>query len=292
MKENRDSAIPIDNLSTVSLETLSGHAVSRLGLASQYLKEVDCVQAAFEAGINYFFSYDLSSDRLSGELKPLLTTQRDAIFIATGSESRHPDTLQQYLDQVRRSLYVSERESLHTDVIDAFFAEYLSQEDNPHEVEAMLSQLQRWKAEGCIRYVGASTHNREIALQLIEQGGWDVLMLRYNMAHRKAEEEVLPAAQAAGLPVIAFTCTRWGSLLKRHPQWHEPAPTAADCYRYALHHPAVQVALTAPATYSQLQENLTALKAPSLAIAEIERWQTYGDSVYGSGQDAFETQWL
>lgn len=76
MKENRDSAIPIDNLSTVSLETLSGHAVSRLGLASQYLKEVDCVQAAFEAGINYFFSYDLSSDRLSGELKPLLRDSR------------------------------------------------------------------------------------------------------------------------------------------------------------------------------------------------------------------------
>lgn len=97
-------------------------------------------------------------------------------------------------------------------------------------------------------------------------------MLRYNMAHRKAESQVLPAAQSAGLPVIAFTCTRWGNLLKGHPQWHEPTPTATDCYRYALHHPAVQVALTAPATLSQLQSNLSVLNAPSLANAEIEHW--------------------
>ncbi|MBV8887366.1 MAG: aldo/keto reductase [Chroococcidiopsidaceae cyanobacterium CP_BM_RX_35] len=213
----------------------------------------------------------MSSDQLSGGLKPLLTNQRDAIFIATGSESRHPDTLQHYLDQVRSSLDI--------DGIDAFFAEYLSPQENPDEVETMLFQLQQWKTEGWMRYVGASTHNREIALQLIEQGGWDVLMLRYNMAHRKAEEDVLPVAQAKGIPVVAFTCTRWGSLLKGHPQWHEPAPTAAECYRYALHHPAVQVALTAPATLRQLQDNLFALNAPPLEIAEVEHWQTYGDLV-------------
>ena len=113
-----------------------------------------------------------------------------------------------------------------------------------------------------------------------------------HIAHRKAEEQVLPAAHAVGLPVVAFTCTRWGSLLKGHPQWPTVAPTAVDCYRYALAHPAVQVALTAPATLSQLQKNLSTLNAPPLAKTEIKHWQVYGDLVYGSGQDAFETQWL
>lgn len=185
-------------------------------------------------------------------------------MIATGSESRHPDKLQHDLNQVRRSL--------GTDIIDAFFIEYLSPQDSANEVEAVQTGLQRWKTEGWIRYVGASTHSRGTALELIDQGGWDVLMLRYNMAHRKAEEQVLPAAQIAGLPVIAFTCTCWGSLLNGHPQWHEPTPTATDCYRYALDHPAVQVALTAPATLSQLQSNLSVLNAPPLVIAEIEHW--------------------
>ncbi|MGG6265591.1 hypothetical protein ACQ4M3_06245 [Leptolyngbya sp. AN03gr2] len=98
--------------------------------------------------------------------------------------------------------------------------------------------------------------------------------------------------QTAGLPVIAFTCTRWSTLLKGHPQWQHPTPTAAECYRYVLQHPAVHLALTAPATSSQLQENLTTLTAPTMTIEEVEHWQTYGDLIYGSGQDAFETQWI
>ncbi len=284
MVDSSDSAFPLTERSAQTLTTLSGNKIKRLGLASQYLKETDCVQTAFAAGINCIFSYNLSADPLLNGLEPLLARQREAILIATGSESRDPKVLQRYLDQVRSRL--------NTDVIDGFFAEYLSPQDSSSDVEAVLSKFHQWKTEGQIRYVGASVHNRDSALGLIDQGGWDVLMLRYNMAHRKVEEQVLPAAQAKGIPVIAFTCTRWGSLLKGHPQWHQPAPTAADCYRYALHHSAVQVALTAPTTVSQLQENLTALNAPPLTIAEIEHWQSYGDLIYGDGQDSFETQWL
>lgn len=284
MVDSSDNTFRLNNWLTQQLTTLSGSKVTRLGLASQYLEEADCVQTAFTAGINCFFSYNLSSDLLLNGLKPLVARQRESILIATGSESRDPKTLQRYFDQARSWL--------NTDVIDVFLAEYISPQDSPDDVEAVLLQLQRWKTEGQIRYVGASAHNRSSALSLIDYGKWDVLMLRYNMAHRKAEEQVLPAAQAKGIPVIAFTCTRWGSLLKGHPQWHKPAPTAADCYRYALHHPAVQVALTAPATLDQLQENLTVLNAPPLTIAEIKDWQAYGDFIYGNGQDAFETQWL
>lgn len=266
------------------LKTLSGTVVSRLGFASQYLEEIASVETAFNAGINYFFSYNLTRDRLVEGLKPLLAKERAAIFITTGSEARQPESLQQYFDQVRRLL--------NTDLIDAFFLEYLYPQDTPEEIEALYAQLQAWKAQGQLRYIGASTHNQDMALQLIEQGQWDVLMLRYNMAHRKAEAQVLPAAQARNLPVVAFTCTRWGTLLKGHPQWQNPAPTAADCYRYALYHPAVQVALSAPATHSQLKENLEVLDNTELAIAQIQHWQSYGDLVYDKGQDKFETQWI
>ena len=138
-------------LAAKSLKTLSGSKSSRLGFASQYLKDVDCVQAAFAAGINYFFSYNLPSDQLLDGLKPLLSDHRDTILIATGSESRDPNTLQRYLEQVRRSL--------NTNVIDAFFVEYLSPQDSINEIEVVQTVLQRWKIEGWIRYVGASTYD-------------------------------------------------------------------------------------------------------------------------------------
>lgn len=166
MASNQDRVIVMYDLPAKTLKTLSGSKSSRLGFASQYLKDVDCVQTAFAAGINYFFSYNLPSDQLLDGLKPLLSDHRDTILIATGSESRDPNTLQRYLEQVRRSL--------GTDIIDAFFIEYLSPQDSANQIETVLNVLQRWKTEGWIRYVGASTHNREIALELIEHGGWDV----------------------------------------------------------------------------------------------------------------------
>jgi aryl-alcohol dehydrogenase-like predicted oxidoreductase len=243
----------------------------------------DCIPAAFEAGINYFFSYSSPAKSLHSELKPLLHQNREALLLATGSESRDRQALRQFLDQMRQTLNI--------DWVDVFFAEYLSSADSPDDTAAVLAELHTWKTKGLIRYVGASTHNRAVALKLLEQRQCDVLMHRYNMAHRKAETDVLPAAQAANTPVIAFTCTRWGSLLENHPDWNEAPPTAADCYRYVLHNPAVTLALMAPKTRAQLAENLTVLDAPPLDAAKMQNWQHYGDLIYGNGQDNFETQW-
>jgi hypothetical protein len=42
----------------------------------------------------------------------------------------------------------------------------------------------------------------------------DLLMARYNMAHTQAERTLFPLAVARGVPVVAFTSTRWNSLQK------------------------------------------------------------------------------
>lgn len=266
------------------LTTLSGQPIAPLGLASQSLQSAQMVEMAWEAGVNYFFSYSLPSEVLQQGLKPLLARQRDQVCIAIGSESRQIHQLKETIDRTRQLLDL--------ETIDVFFAEYISPTDTDAEIAAMFVELQQWKTNGQIRYLGASTHNRSIAQTLIHQNQLDVLMLRYNMAHRKIEQDVLPLAQSVGLPIVAFTCTRWGTLLKGHPQWQSAPPTAADCYRYALHHPAVQIALTAPATPDQLQQNLSVLQTPDLTEADRQHWQTYGDLIYGNGQDAFETQWI
>ncbi|MFB2771048.1 hypothetical protein ACE1AT_17410 [Pelatocladus sp. BLCC-F211] len=77
-----------------------------------------------------------------------------------------------------------------------------------------------------------------------------------------------------------------------HPNWQYEPPTAADCYRYVLRNRAVHLALTAPKTRQQLEENLSVLHAPPLSSQEVAQWHSYGDLVYGTGQDAFDTQWV
>ena len=92
------------------------------------------------------------------------------------------------------------------------------------------------------------------------------------------------------MPVLAFTATRWGSLLGGHPQWSGTVPTAADCYRFVLEHPAVLATYTAPATVAELRENVTILEAGPRAARDAH-WEQYGALVYGDGKDSFETEW-
>lgn len=268
------------------ITTLLNQPVQPLGLAGNPNMEEGCVTAAYDAGINYYFFYNQSYPTLIKELKSVLRDNREAIVVATGSESRNIKTLNSYLDQVRRQLEVN--------AVDVFYAEYISPEDDMETLlgaGGVFDELHRWKAEGLIRYVGATSHNRPMAVELIESGCIDVLMHRYNMAHRGAEEQVLPAALNAGVPVVAFTCTRWGSLLTGHQDWDGLVPTAADCYQYVLHHPAVHIALTAPTTPAQLEENLSALKGTEQPSQSLPLWKAYGKLIYGDGTDAFETQW-
>lgn len=267
----------------MNLVTQQGDSSSILGLAAYPQTDAACVNAAFDLGINYFFFYNFNCESFLDGLKAILAVQREKILVASGSESRNLNSLRHYLEQVRQYLKI--------DMVDVFFSEYVSPRDDLNQVRAMLDEFRVWKEKGLIRYVGATTHNRSIALELIQSQACDILMHRYNMAHRKAEEDVFPAAMQVKIPIVAFTCTRWGSLLKGHPLWQHQPPTAADCYRYALHNQAVSLALSAPQSLQQLTENLSVLNAPSLVPTEITHWQKYGDLIYGTGQDSFETQW-
>ncbi|MGK7874671.1 MAG: aldo/keto reductase [Xenococcaceae cyanobacterium] len=267
----------------MELKTLQGQPASLLGLAGQPQMDSSCVPLAYEAGVNFFFFYNLSFKSLLTELRRLLAIGREQLMVATGSSHRSLRKLRQYRDEVRRYL--------NTDVVDVFLAEYVSPADEMAQVLCVLDELHGWKEQGLVRYVGGTVHSRPLALELIEGGQCEVLMHRYNMAHRGAEKKVFPAAWRARIPIIAFTCTRWGSLLKGHPDWPVEVPQAADCYRYALQHRVVHLALTAPKTRTQLKENLRVLSAPPLTPSEEVRWQQYGDLIYGNGQDAFETSW-
>ncbi len=269
------------------MKTLAGEPVRPLGLAGAPDSQSGFASIAFGAGVNFFFFYGLNVDGMVDGVKRLLRHRRDEVFVATGTESRDPSQMRDYLDAVRGTLDV--------DAIDLFFAEYVSPADDPDDVlgeGGAVDEIRKWKDEGRVRYVGATAHSRPLSLSLIESGRIQVLMHRYNMAHRKSEEEVLPAAIDAGVPVVAFTCTRWGSLLEGHAGWPGQVPRAADCYRFVLQHPAVALALTAPATENQLRRNLTVLSEPyQPAPEEMSAWKAYGDLVYGEGGDAFETRW-
>jgi aryl-alcohol dehydrogenase-like predicted oxidoreductase len=260
-----------------------------LGLAAGPDQDPKCIRWAFEHGINFFFFYGPGNRDFTAELALLIQRRANETIIATGSGARTRNGLR----AARRKI----ASSIGTDIIDLFFAEYVNPGDNPSAIfgsGGVLDELQTWKANGQIRYVGATAHDRKLASRLAEDSRVDVLMHRYNMAHRKAESEVFPAAIKSRTPVIAFTATRWGTLLSAPPEWCADPPTAVDCYRFCLAQEAVRLVLTAPKSLAELRENEAVLKRPPMEPHVYVHWSRFGDIIYRQGQGTsheFESQW-
>jgi aryl-alcohol dehydrogenase-like predicted oxidoreductase len=283
---NIGSMQPLNRSTKRRLTALDGTATSRLGLAAGPKQDRQCVRRAFAGGINYFFFYGPGHTSFIEELMALLRRQREQIIVATGSGSRRIEGLR----AARRKLTAL----LAIELIDIFFIEYVHPGDNLDGMfgtNGALDELRQWKEGGLIRFVGATAHDRSLARRLAGDPRVDVLMHRFNMAHRKAAREVFPAATRARTPIVAFTATRWGTLLEPHADWPGLPPTAPDCYRYCLAQPSVHVVLTAPRSLAELEQNLDVLDSPTMSKSKRDQWQRFGDWVYGTGKGAFETNW-
>ena len=132
------------------------------------------------------------------------------------------------------------------------------------------------------RYIGVSIHDRQFAGRLAAEGDLDVLMIRYNAAHRGAERDIFPHVTEHDLGIVSYTATRWRRLLRRPRGWPEHAfrPTAGQAYRFVLSNPYVHVCMTAPSNMRQLEENLAATGDGPLSSEEMERMQEFGDAVH------------
>jgi aryl-alcohol dehydrogenase-like predicted oxidoreductase len=268
------------------LTTLDGTPASCLGLAGGPKQIAQCVRRACDGGINYFFFYGPGNKSFIEELAALVRRKRKQIIVATGSGSRRLEGLRAARRKLTRLLGI--------EVIDVYFIEYVHPGDNPDLMfgkNGILDELSQWKANGWVRFVGATAHDRSLARRLAADLRVDVLMHRFNMAHRKAAREVFPAAAKTRTPIVAFTATRWGTLLEPRADWPDQPPTASDCYRYCLTQPAVHVVLTAPRSLAELEQNLKVLELPPMSRTELGKWERFGDLVYGAGKAAFESSW-
>lgn len=248
----------------------TGRRVFRLGLSGSYRPGEAALRAGIEAGMNYVFWYPWDG-QMTRVLRELLPARREQLVIATGAWNLGARW-------VRRSI---ERclSRLRTDYLDVFQLLWLRSgglTERPYEV------LLRACQQGKIRWIGVSTHARRYAAELVSQGSLDVLMMRYNAAHRGAEQDIFPHLAASNPGVVSYTATRWGYLLRRPKGWpeHERVPTAGDCYRFVLSHPKVHVCLTAPRTQAQLRENLAAIERGPLDQEELTFMRRFGDAVH------------
>ena len=251
----------------------TGWPVFRLGLSASYRPGREAIHAAMDRGVNYFFGYGFDSQML-GTLREVFKTRRAQLIVATGGyiwvlwRSNLRKSLERRLTQ------------LGTDYLDVFmFLGVLKPEQFPDSVR---EEMVRLKDEGKVRAIGISTHDRKLAGRLAAQGALDVLMIRYNAAHRGAEVDIFPHLAPHDPGLVSYTATRWSFLLRRTRGWpgDQPIPTPGQAYRFVLSNPHVDVVLTAPSNMRQLQQNLAALDDGPLSEDEMAFMRAFGDAVH------------
>ena len=134
-----------------------------------------------------------------------------------------------------------------------------------------------------MRYLAVSTHNRPLIARLAPDPQFDIFHVRYNAVHRGAEREVFPQLLVGNPPgLVSFTATSWRQLLdhKRIPPG-EKIPTAADCYRFVLTEPAVNICMTGPSDAAQFEQAVEALRRGPMAADELAWMRRVGDAIYG-----------
>lgn len=227
-----------------------------------------------------------------------LSNHRKNMFIASGGTDRSISSLNTRLDD---ALAHSGGEYLDAFVIE-YVCPYELTPDNQmgEELERAIEHVHAMKRSGKVRYVVASTHSHAVGSGLASAaiGGaaaFDALMLRYNMSHRNAAEAIsLPKARENGIPVLAFTTTRWNRLQSDPPFATEYCPNTADCIKFGLQNEQIEVVLHSARDENELDEALLPLFASAgqpnwLSKEENERWRAYGnDEGLWNEDDSFD----
>jgi len=253
----------------------------RLGLATRGTNRLtpDDVRLALDRGVN-FLNWCGNPDGLSETIADLGPRRRE-VMVCVQFEARTADDAKTELAGILRELRTN-----YVDVLTFYYVEEAAEWQQIIGPGGALEYCREARDRGAVRVLGVTSHQRPLAAEMARSGLLDLLMIRYNAAHRGAETDVFPVSDELRLPVVTYTGLRWGALLRGTPD--DPPrfvePRAPDWYRFVLQCPSVTVALMAPDDRAELEEDLTVLQAPGpLTLAEYERLAAHGRRVRRHG---------
>jgi len=257
----------------------TGVMVSRMGLASGYGVPPAAIEKAFhEYGINYLYiSPALNLGSMVQAIRSLAPGHRDELCIVLARP------LLWGLGGLRLESFVER----WLKKVDLEWIDLLFQDVRKPLSRKLTERVQRLRESGKVRFVGVSSHERPFLAGIAcgeVVAPHDYLQVRYNAVHTGAEQDIFPHLSQGDRPgIVIFTATCWRKLLepKLVPAGERPL-SAADCYRFVLSHPTVDVCITAPSTAAQTEDNLRALDAGPLDEEEMARIRRIGRHIYGS----------
>jgi aryl-alcohol dehydrogenase-like predicted oxidoreductase len=297
----------------------SGIQVTKMGLglwaaggdawgATEDRKVLDAIDAALDAGINFFDTSDVygagHSERLLGRA---MKGRRDQFIVATkigwrdfdgDAERSAYDTVDKLVAGVESNL-----RRLQTDYVDVIQS-HIDFRDPTMEV--FVEGFQKLQQEGKVRAYGVSTSDLDYLKAFNSDGGCATLQTDYSILNRTAEADIFPYCIEHNIGVIVRGPLAMGILTgKFDPEWAFPEddwrrrwqenpeerevflqdlekveqlrpladdPTMAQlALQFAMAHPAVTTAIPGAKNPRQLKDNVQAVLLPPLTDEELAR---------------------
>jgi aryl-alcohol dehydrogenase-like predicted oxidoreductase len=259
----------------------TGLAVSRMGLASGYGINATAVEKAFrEHGVNYFVWGNPRRKGMGEGLRTLARTDRDQLVIALQTYDHWGPFIQGGVEKGLRAL--------GTDHVEVLVLGWFNRPPKGRLLENAL----KLKEQGKVRFLAMSGHERKTfgAMAKDPKSPVDVYMIGYNAVHTGAETDIfphLPKDDQRRPGITIYTATCWRKLLKQNkmPPGEKPM-TAAECYRFVLSNPNVDLTLFAPNSEQQMLDGLKALDQGPLSEEEMAQARRIGKHIHGEGLKA------
>lgn len=244
----------------------TGLSVSPLCLGLVAKPEI--VSAAYRAGINFFF---LSADMHWPVYEPVREGLRELLRASPSARKRVVVAVVSYVTQPEfcwkpfEEVLEAVPELGHVDVAvigGSYPGDFL-----------IRHRQYRSNRPGRMRALGATFHDRTLAVTAVNQSLLDIAFVRYNSAHSGAELDVFPAIHSARTcKLFNFKSTggyvppeRLAELELPQANWR---PTPTDHYRFALRMPQLDGILCAFGDVAQVAALGRALKQPRLSEPE------------------------
>jgi aryl-alcohol dehydrogenase-like predicted oxidoreductase len=269
----RNVGVIVNDFSETTTLGVSGLEVRRMGIGADSGVPAHALEWAFERGINFFYWGSRRRPGMRQAIRTLAATQREKMVIAL--QTYDPTGL------VLERTFLQGLNALAIDYADVFI---LGMRNGPVP-RRILDKALALQERGYARHLCVSAHDRSAYRPHLEAKIFDLIMVRYNAAHRGAERDVFPLLarlEREDRPgVICYNATRWGHLFD--PRWMPPGerlPSPTDLYRYALSNPGIEMVLTAPETIQQLEENVKTLEMGPVSDEERAWLERIGDRVH------------
>lgn len=178
--------------------------VSIVGFGGTWIAElteteaVKVVRHAFELGINYFDTAKLDGDS-EEKIGSALKDVREQCVIASKTGSR---TKKESLEDFQSSL-----KRLKTDYLDIIQLHGVDDEKTLAKAMSEDGALQGCKEarrEGLVNFIGVTGHKPRVLAKAAASGEFDTVLVPINVLTRQALEELLPAAKAHDVGVVAM----------------------------------------------------------------------------------------